>query len=127
VPNGRDGVYDAATGTFHVHFKVRNFTQGGFDVAKVSGKLPRPLKFRLTGIPRVYGCLGEPLCLMVGEKNYALDPDNRYGFSRQMEPLDEALYHTTRQGDAITIEFTEKGVALLKPGTRVFLRVDTGW
>src|SRR5262249_50690296 len=85
VPQGRDQVYDPETGVFHVHFNARNYTRSGFEITKVAARFPRPVVFRLTGVPLVYGCLGVPLALTVGGKRYALidvGPDSIHPYER---------------------------------------------
>jgi hypothetical protein len=72
VPEGRDRVYDARTGVFHVHFKARNLTASGFEVIRAAARFPKPVVFRLTGVPTSYGCVGIPLALTVGEKRYTM-------------------------------------------------------
>jgi hypothetical protein len=126
VPEGREQAYDPDTGVFHVHFNARNFTASAFEVTKVAARFPKPLAFRLTGVPSQYGCLGHPLTLSVGDKLYAIDAscDSQYYWAA---PFDKTLFRSQRKGDVVTVEFTEKGQALLKPGAQISLRIDTGW
>ena len=126
VPAGRDHVYDPKTGTFHVHFQSRNFVRSACEVTKSTGRFARPVVFRFTGVPTSYGCLGHPLTLTVAEKRYAMDAsmDSEHYWAKE---FDKALFRSQREGDAVTVEFTEKGQALLRPGARISLEVDTGW
>jgi hypothetical protein len=126
VPEGRDQVYDPNTGIFHVHFKVRNFTAGGFEITKVAQRFPKPIVFRLTGIPLAYGCVGVPLALTVGEKRYPMidvGHDSFHAYDR----IDRTLFRVERKEDVVTVEFTDKGRALLEVGAQVSFKVDTGW
>jgi hypothetical protein len=127
VPDGRAQAYDPDTGVFHVHFKARDFTRGGFEVAKVAGPPTKPVAFRLTGVPTGFGCLGHPLTLAVGGESYALDASCASQYWRGVRSFDEALFRSRREGDAVTVEFTQKGRELLKPGAQVSLEIDTGW
>src|SRR5262245_14284240 len=72
IPQGRDQIYDRETGTFHVHFKARDMTVSSFEITKVAARFPKPIVFRLTGVPLAYGCVGIPLALTIGEKRYAM-------------------------------------------------------
>jgi len=127
VPEGRGQVYDPATGIFHIHFKVRNFTDGGFEMTKVAERFTKPVVFRLTGISSAYGCLGHPLTLLVGGQRYALDPSCASLYFWGERPFDKALFRSERKGDVVTVAFTPKGQALLKPGAQILLAIDTGW
>ncbi len=126
LPQGRDEVYDPQTGEFHIHFNSRRFTRSAFEVKKAAGPFAKPVVFRFTGIPLSYGCLGHPLTLSVDDKQYALDAscDSQYFWA---EHFDKSLFRSHREGDAVTVEFSEKSQTLLKPGTRISLEIDTGW
>jgi hypothetical protein len=126
LPPGRDRVYDSQTGVFHVHFNARDFTCSAFAVQKAAGRFTKPVVFRFTGVPTGYGCLGQPLTLTVADKRYAIDAscESQYYWA---EPFDKTLFRSRREGDVVTVEFTEKGRALLKPGARISLEIDTGW
>ena len=126
VPEGRDQVYDPDTGVFHVHFKARDFTASGFEVTKVAERFPKPVVFRLTGVPPAYGCVGVPLALTVGGKRYGMidvGHDSFHAYDR----FDRTLFRVERKDDVVTVEFTEKGQALLTAGARISFKVDTGW
>jgi hypothetical protein len=127
VPEGRDRAYDPATGIFHVHFRARNFTASGFEVTKVAERFTKPVVFQLMGVPSAYGCLGHPLTLSVDCQRYALDASCASLYCLGERPFDEALFRSERKGDVVTVEFTEKGQALLKPGAQISLEIDTGW
>lgn len=126
LPEGRSQAYDPKTGTCHVHFKARDLTVSGFEVNKVATSFPKPLVLRLTGVPLGYGCLGSPLALIVGEKRYPMidvGHDSVHAYDR----FDRTLFGVQRDEDVVTVEFTEKGQALLKPGAQVAFEIDTGW
>jgi hypothetical protein len=122
VPEGRDQIYDPGTGVFHVHFKTRDFTASTFEVTKATGRFVRPVVFRLTGVPAGHGCLGSSLALSVGGKTYVLDDG-----ALAPGPVDGTLFRVARKGEVVTVEFTEPGQALLRPGARIGFSVDTGW
>jgi hypothetical protein len=126
VPHGRSQVYDPQTGTFHIHFRSRDFTRCAFEVTKATGRFTQPVVFRFTGVPSGYGCLGHPLTLSLADKRYAIDGscDSQYYWT---EHFDKALFRSQRDGDVVTVEFTEKGQSLLKPGAKISLEIDTGW
>jgi hypothetical protein len=126
VPKGRDQVYDPDTGVFHVHFKAGNFTASGFEVTKVPERLPKPVVFRLTGVPLAYGCVGVPLALTVGENRYPLIDVGHDSF-HPYERFDRTLFRIERKDDVVTVAFTEKGQTILKPGAQVSFKIDTGW
>src|SRR5262245_27496402 len=75
LPPGRKQAYDAETGVFHVHFTGSKqlgrysgfYERTVFEVTKVAERFSKPVKFRLTGVPKYYGCLGDPLALHIGE------------------------------------------------------------
>jgi hypothetical protein len=134
LPQGRQQVYDAKAGVFHVHFESAKHKRSAFEVTKINGPFVKPIVFRLTGVPPNYGCVGDPLSLCVGfsdglrdslrldGKCYALvDGPLAHG------PVDKTLFRVERQADVVTVEFTEKGGALLKPGALISFKVDTGW
>jgi len=127
LPPTRDRVYDPETGVFHIHFKARDFSESGFEVAKTADRITKPVVFRLTGVPRAYGCLGHPLTLSVGGKTYGLDPSCASLYSRDERQFDKGLFQSERKGDVLTVQFTEKGQALLKAGAQITLAIDTGW
>jgi hypothetical protein len=143
LPQGRQRVYDATTGVFHVHFESVKpigargsglYERSAFEVTKSNGPFVKPSIFRLTGIPPDYGCVGDPLSLCVGcsdglrdnlrldGKCYALVDD-----PLAQGPVDKTLFRVERQGDVVTVEFTEQGRELLKPGVLISFKVDTGW
>ena len=126
VPEGRDQVYDPQTGVFHIHFKSRDFTRSAFEVTKSTARFAQPVVFKLSGVPSGYGCLGHPLTLSVAGHRYAIDAscDSQYYWAKH---FDTALVRSRREGDVVTVEFTEKGQALLKPGAQISLEIDTGW
>jgi hypothetical protein len=126
APQGREKVYDPQTGVFHVHFKARNFTVSGFEVTKVADRFSGPVTFRLTGVPLAYGCLGVPLALTVGDKRYALVDVGHDSF-HAYERFDRKCFRVERQADVVTVEFTEEGQSLLKPGTQISFAIDSGW
>ena len=126
VPEGRDRVYDPETGVFHVHFKARNCTRSGFEVTKVAERFPKPVVFRLTGVPSTYGCVGIPLALTVGEKRYAMTDAGRDSVHAD-DPFDRTLFRVEHTDGVVTVAFTEKGQTLLKPGAQVSFEIDTGW
>jgi hypothetical protein len=132
LPKGKQQAYDAKTGVFHVHFTESKqigmlgsglFERSGFQVTKAPGPFVKPLKFRLTGVPLDYGCVGDPLSLCVGDGAcYALvEAPTAKG------PVDATLFRVESQRDVVMVEFTEKGRALLKPGTLISFQMDTGW
>jgi hypothetical protein len=143
VPEGREQAYDPKTGVFHVHFAEPKpigmrgsglFERSAFEVTKAPGPFVRPVKFRLTGIPSNYGCVGDPLSLCVGGKDglrdrlrlggtcYALVED-----PLELAPVDKTLFRVQHQDNVVLVEFTEKGQALLKEGTLISFQIDTGW
>jgi hypothetical protein len=143
LPEGRQQAFDPKTGVFHVHFTAPKsigtpgsglYERSGFEVTKAAGPFVKPVIFRLTGVPPDYGCVGDPLSLCVGfseglrdslrldGKCYALVDD-----PLTQGPVDKTLFRVERQGDVVTVEFTEKGQALLKPGALISFKVDTGW
>jgi hypothetical protein len=122
VPEGRQQVYDPKTGVFHIHFKPRNFECSAFEVTKVAERFAKPLVFRLTGVPRGYGCVGRSLALSVADKSYALEEN-----ALAPGPFDKTLFRVQRKEKVVTIEFTQKGQALLKPGAQISFTIDTGW
>jgi hypothetical protein len=122
VPAGRQQIYDPKTGVFHIHFKSQNYTRSAFEVKKVADRFTKPIVFRLTGDTRGYGCLGHDLTFSVDGKEYPL-ADSMYA-DRQ---IDKTLFRVEHKEQLVTIEFTQKGQALLKPGAQVWLSVDTGW
>jgi hypothetical protein len=126
VPAGRDEMYDPQTGVFHIHFSAGNLKRSALEVTKAKGPFARPVVFRFTGVPTGYGCLGHPLTLAVDDKSYGIDAscDSQYYWA---EHVDQALVRSKREKDAVIVEFTERGQALLKPGARISLEVDYGW
>jgi hypothetical protein len=130
LPEGRQQVYDPETGVFHIHFKARRSSyeqRAAFEVAKVGVKFTKPVVFRLTGVPSAYGCLGHPLILSVGDKSYAIDASCADHYWGQEKRFDKTLFRSERKDRVVTIEFTEKGQALLKPGAQIAFKIDTGW
>ena len=93
--------------------------------------------FRLTGVPPNFGCVGDPLSLCVGFRDAFRDSLRLDGkcyaawsmilLARPDRPVDKTLFRVERQADVVTVEFTEKGEALLKPGALISFKVDTGW
>ena len=143
LPEGRQLAYDPKAGVFHVHFTESKpigmpgsglFERSGFEVTKAPGPFVRPVKFRLTGIPSDYGCAGDPLSLCVGVRDGLRDSPRSEGTCYALVddplargPVDRTVFRVERQGDAVIIEFTEKGQALLKPGALISFKIDTGW
>lgn len=122
LPPGRQQLYDSRTGTFHIHLTARDLHSSGFEVTKVAARFTRPIVFRLTGDTYGAGCLGRDLTLTVDDKDYPLvDGPLSYG------QVDRTLFHSQRDGATVTVTFTRKGEALLKPGAQVWLQVDTAW
>jgi hypothetical protein len=122
VPMGRQQVYDPETGVFHIHFRPQNYAVSAFTVTKAAARFPKPVVFRLTGVPKAYGCLGVPLALSVDGKSYAIE-EGALAPGR----VDKTLFRVVRSADRVTVEFTEKGQGLLKPGAQISFKVDTGW
>lgn len=142
LPEGRQQVYDEKTGVFHIHFQSPNpigssgsglYERSAFEVAKINGPFVKPVVFRLTGVPQNYGCVGDPLCLCVGinNKGDGLRLDGKcYALVNAPlapGPVDKSLFRVESQDDVVTVEFTEKGQALLAPGALISFKVDTGW
>jgi hypothetical protein len=134
VAEGRQQAYDSKTGVFHIHFKPPETSRYGrvdlepsaFEVMKVAERFTRPIVFRMTGVPIGYGCVGSPLALTAGEKRYPMidvGHDSLYAYDR----FDRTLFRVENKGGVVTVEFTEKGQALLKPGTQISFTVDSGW
>ncbi len=126
VPEGRQQAYDPKTGVFHIHFKPQRFAVSAFGVTKVAERFAKPVVFRLTGVPLAYGCVGLPLVLTVGEKRYVMidvGPSSFHAYER----FDRTLFRVERKEDVVTVAFTEKGQALLRPGAQISFKVDTGW
>jgi len=73
-----------------------------------------------------YGCVGVPLALTVGENRYPLIDVGHDSF-HAYERFDRTLFRTERKDDVVTVAFTEKGQAILKPGAQVSFKIDTGW
>jgi hypothetical protein len=141
VPKGRKHIYDAETGTFHIHFQSRGrgsmIDPSAFKLTKVNGRFDKPVVLRLTGVPLAYGCMGFPLCLTTGdhapgyyEAHHKGHPvyflDDREAILPEQR-CDKSLFEVERKEDVVTIRFTEKGQALLKPGVQIAFTVDTGW
>jgi hypothetical protein len=122
MPEGRQQVYDPDTGIFHIHFKSRNYTVSAFELTKVAERFPKPRVFRLTGVPKGYGCLGVPLVLSVGERRYAIEE-----VALAPGPVDKTLFRVERNDEMVAVALTAKGQALLRPGARISFKVDTGW
>jgi hypothetical protein len=141
LPEGRQQVFDPKTGVFHVHFELPKrigglgsglYKRSALEVTKVTRPFVKPVVFRLTGVPGSYGCVGDPLALCAGGEfndrlrldgeTYALVDDP---FAQG--PVDKTLFRVERQADMVTVEFTEKGQALLKPEVLISFKVDTGW
>jgi hypothetical protein len=130
LPEGRQQVYDPKTGVFHIHFKPVKGSlfeePSAFEVTKVAERSTKPVVLRMTGVPIVYGCVGIPLALTVGEQRYAMvdvGHDSFYAYDR----FDRTLFRVESKEDVVTVEFTEKGQAILKPGAQISFRVDFGW
>ena len=116
-PADRD-IFDPRTQTIHIHFFAGELGErigqaSEFELAQVSNRLPKALAFRLTGLPDEPN---QPLRLHVGEERFLLDPVRH----------DKTLFHVERRDDATQIEFTQKGLALLKPGAR-FRFLEMAW
>ena len=93
-----------------------------------------PVVFRLSGVPSDYGCAGDPLSLCVGVSDGFRDSlrlDGKYHAlvddPLAQGPVDKTFFRVERQGNVVTVEFTEKGQTLLKPGALISFKVDTGW
>jgi hypothetical protein len=143
LAEGRKQVYDAQSGVFHVHFEAPTriggrgsglYQRSAFEVAKVNGPFVKPVVFRLTGVPLSYGCVGDPLALNVDVSKGLRDSSRLDGTCYALVadplaegPVDKTLFRVERREDAVTIEFSEKGQNLLKPGTMISFKVDTGW
>jgi hypothetical protein len=143
LPEGQKQVYDPETGVFHVHFELPKriggrgsglYKRSAFEVTKINGPFVKPVVFRLTGVPSDYGCVGDPLSLCVGASDGLIDSLQLDGQCYALiddplaqGPVDKTLFRVQRLGDAVIIEFTEKGRALLKPGALISFKVDTGW
>jgi hypothetical protein len=143
LPAGRQQAFDPRTGVFHIHFTQPKsigapgsglYERSRFEVRKVTGPFVKPVIFRLTGVPSDYGCAGDPLSLCVGVRDGFRDDLRLAGTSHALVqdplalgPVDKTLFRVERQRDIVTVEFTEKGQALLKPGTLISFKVDTGW
>jgi hypothetical protein len=138
-PEGRQHVYDPETGVFHVHFKKPQpigrfsgfYERSAFEVTKVAERFAKPVVFRLTGVPASYGCLGDPLTLSPGGATDNRRPaGDRYALVEDAlapGPVDEALFRVERTADVVTVTFTEKGRALLKPGAMISFKPDCAW
>jgi hypothetical protein len=141
LPEGREQTYDPKTGVFHVHFELSKdgysrgsgvYPRSAFEVTRVAAQFVKPVVFRLTGVPEYYGCCGDSLtlciggvyhdCLQLGGKSYPLDNDVMADGL-----IDKTLFRVERRGEAVVIEFTEKGQVLLKPGALVSFKIDCGW
>ena len=141
LPEGRQQVDDPETGVFHVHFDSPKrvgspgsglYRRSAFEVTKVAGPFVKPVVFRLTGVPESFGCVGDPLALDVGgDLRDHLRLDGEVYCAGQRPPRAGAggsgPIPGRGKGDVVTVEFTEKGRALLKPGALVSFKVDTGW
>ena len=122
-PPGRHQVYDPKTGIFHICLKRKNMTRSAFEVTKVAEHFRKPIVFRLTGATRGNGCLGQNLRFSVDGKDYSLgEGPLSYG-----NVLDKKLFRVEYEADAVKVEFTKQGEALLKPGAQVWVRFDNGW
>jgi hypothetical protein len=139
LPAGRQQAHDPETGIFRIHFR-----RGGggvpdpsaFEVTKVPRSFEKPLVFRLTGVPAWYGLAGYPLALSVGGNNYVIDlesvpgqlmasvgsRDGRFG-----DICDRTLFRVERRGEVVTVEFTARGQALLRPGAQIWFAWAHGW
>jgi hypothetical protein len=145
LPEGRQQVYDPRTGIFHVHFEEPTrigmrgsglYKRSAFEVTKIRGPFVKPVVFRLTGVPSNYGCLGDPLSLCVDGRN---GQDDEFHFHLEGKyyalvedplaqgPVDKTYFRVERQDEVVTVAFTEKGRALLKPGALVSFKLDHGW
>jgi hypothetical protein len=122
VPKDRQQSYDPQTGVFHIHFKSGDGVRCAFEVTKIDERSTKPIVFRLTGVPLDFGCLGRSLALIVGDKVYDLE-DGRWAW----RPVDKTLCRVERKGEQVTVAFTQKGRALLKPGAQIGFTVDCDW
>ena len=66
--------------------------------------------------------MGRDLTFSVDGNDYPLEA-SELSYGRP----DNTLFRVERKEDSVTIEFTKKGEALLKPGAQVWLMVDTAW
>jgi hypothetical protein len=137
LPKERVHVYDPNTGVFHIEFA--GYGESGFEVVKVAKGTTKPVVFHLTGLPDMYGFDGLPLTLAVNGKNYLIDMKRDPGPSEYNLIRDDSLFRVESKFVTeytyerpirmieVTIEFTEKGRLLLKPGTRIFCVMLTYW
>jgi hypothetical protein len=136
-PSGRGQAYDPDTGVFHIEFS--GGYESGFEVVKVAQGNPKPVVFRLTGLPDMYGFDGLPLTLAVDGKHYLIDMEGDYGASEFNLIRDNTLFRVERKFVTeytyenpirmieVTVKFTEKGRLLLKPGARIFCIMGHYW
>jgi hypothetical protein len=138
VPQDRGQAYDPERGVFHVEFG--GYAEHGFDVVKVDEGANQPVIFHLTGLPDLYGFNGLPLTLAVDGKNYLIDLKRDPGdhpeydlirddtlFRVESKYVTEYTYERPARMIEVTVEFTEKGRSLLKPGARIFCVMLTYW
>lgn len=127
LPEGRQRVYDPETGVFHIHFARSNTDSCSFRITKVAADLPKAIVFRLTGVPESYGVSGWPLACHVDGETYIIDLK-----AEMIEPnvfikiiRDATLFRVSRDGEVVTVECTEKGRKLLKPGAKISFTFDS--
>lgn len=139
VPGDRSQAYDPETGIYHIEFG--GYAETGFDVVKVvEEQAGKPVKFHFTGLPDMYGFDGLPLTLAVDGKYYLIDLKRDPGdsetyhlirddtlFRVESKFVTEYTYERPMRMIDVTVEFTEKGRALLKPGARIFAVVLRYW
>ena len=129
--------YDPETGVFHIEFAE---FESGFEVVKVANEKTRPVVFHLTGLPDLYGFEGLPLTLAVDGKNYLIDMERDEPVSPNYNVIrDDTLFRVKRKFVTeytyerpcrmieVTVEFTETGRLLLKPGARIFCIIRHYW
>jgi hypothetical protein len=120
VPKGRTSCYDPQTGIFHVQVNVYGEVEVGFEITKVSERIPKPVTFRLTRVAPNFGCLGRPLALSVKGKDYPL-------VQAILGDVDQTLFQVADDRDALVVTLTAKGQMLLEPGARIGYSVDNNW
>ncbi len=134
LPKDRVQVYDPNTGVFHIDFYGAECGgRSGFEVVRVAEGTTEPVVFRLTGLTDMYGFDGLPLTLAVDGKNYLVDMTRDPGccwesklirdntlFRVESKFVTEYTYERPIRMIEVTVEFTEKGRLLLKPGTQIF-------
>jgi hypothetical protein len=94
----------------------------------VANPLPKPIVFQLSGVPENYGVSGWPLALHVNGVTHIIDlqadmiEPNMFVVAQIIR--DEALFRFARDGEAVTVEPTEKGRQLLQRGASISFCFD---